>query len=160
MRFYKLLAAILVVAAVSTTALAVVVKTEWTPEFVKQNPGAFSVTSEMRSDGLVHFKVIQTHKLAGARWVVASLVVRKGDTRVAESHFPAVVREESVTYYFAISPDYMADSAFELSENGLGEVAGDAGRHPLPMPGGAINVFHLKDFAPKSPAKQAASPAK
>ena len=41
MRFCKLLAAIRVVAAVSTTALAVVVEREWTPDDMKNNPGEF-----------------------------------------------------------------------------------------------------------------------
>ncbi|MFZ1936815.1 MAG: hypothetical protein WCB27_07755, partial [Thermoguttaceae bacterium] len=47
MTFRKLLAAILVVVAVSTTALAVVMQHTWTPDEVKQNSGEFSVTSKL-----------------------------------------------------------------------------------------------------------------
>ena len=159
MRFCKLLAAILVVAAVSTTALAVVVEREWTPDDMKQNPGEFSVTAKMGDDGLIHFEVIR--KLAKPRWVQASLVVRKGKTRIVETHFPAFVREDSITYVFEISPEYLDDSTLELAERGIGySVNAKDERHPLPGTGGDDNVFRLKLFAPKAPAKKTVSPVK
>jgi hypothetical protein len=157
-RIRKLLAATLVVAMVSTAALAVVVQREWTPTDLKQNPVEFSVTTEMQNDGLVHFKVI--HKTATSRWVQANLVVKKGDTRIAETHFPAFVREDSTTYYFAISPEYLADSTLELAERGIGEAKGAGGRQPIPVPGGTDNVFQLKKFAPKLPTKKTVAPTK
>ncbi len=159
MRFRKLPAAILVVATVSTTALAVVVRREWTPDDVKQNPAEFSVTAEMKDDGLVHFAV--TRKLAKPCWIQAHLLVRKGETRIVEMRFPAVVREDSITYYFAISPEYLDDSTLELAERGIGYAVNAADeRHPLPGTGGTDNVFQLEKFAPKTPAKKTASPAK
>jgi hypothetical protein len=159
MTFRKLLAATLMVATVSTTALAVVVQREWTPDDLKGIPGEFSVTAEMKDDGLIHFKV--THKLAKSCWVQANLVVRKGETRIVETHFPAFVRESSTTYYFEISPEYLDDSTLELAERGIGHAVNAADeRDPLPSPGGTDNVFPLKLFAPKAPAKKTASPAK
>jgi hypothetical protein len=151
MTFRKLLAAILMVATVSTPAWAVVVKREWTPDAVKQSAGEFSVTAELKDDGLIHFKV--THKLATSCWVQANLVVRKGEHRIAETHFPSFVRENSTTYFFEISPEYVDDSTMELAERGIGHVGNAADdRDPLPMPGGTDNVFPLKLFAPKAPA--------
>ena len=41
-------------------------------------------------------------KLAKPWWVQAHLVVRKGKTRIVETHFPAVVRESPTTYLFEI----------------------------------------------------------
>lgn len=147
MRFPKPLASILVIAALSATALAVVIQGERTPE----NPGDFSVTSEMGEDGLVHFAV--TCKVARPCWIKAYLLVRKGETRIVETHFPAVVREDSIeysiTYNFAISPEYLDDSTLELAERGIGYSVNPADeRHPLPGTGGTDNVFQLKKFAP------------
>ena len=158
MRFRKPLASTLVIAVVSATALAVVIQHERTPE----NPGDFSVTSEMGKDGLVHFSV--TCKVARPCWIKAYLLVRKGETRIVETYFPAVVREDSIeysiTYNFAISPEYLDDSTLELAERGIGYSVNPADeRHPLPGTGGTDNVFPLKKFAPKAPAKETASPA-
>ncbi|MFZ1936821.1 MAG: hypothetical protein WCB27_08845 [Thermoguttaceae bacterium] len=113
----------------------------------------------MGDDGLIHFKV--TRKLAKPYWIQANLVVRKGETRIVVTHFPAFVRENSITYYFEISPEYLADSILALGERGIGyAVNAKDERGPLPGTGGIDNVFPLKLFAPKAPAKKTASPAK
>jgi hypothetical protein len=152
----ELLAAFMVVVLVSATASAVTIQIEITPDSLKQKGApAFSVSSEMRKDGLVHFTVI--HKLTDPRWLNASLVVQKGDTCVAETHFPAVVREDSITYYLSVSPDFLADSTLELSEHAIGGV-GD--RQALPSIGGTDYLFRLKKFAPEMPRKETASEAK
>ncbi len=159
MTFRRLLAAILIVATVSTTASAVVVVREWTPNDMKETPGTFSVTSKIGDDGLVHFKV--TYNLAKSCWVQAHLVVRKGKIRIVETHFPAFVRENSTTYYFEVSPEYLDDSTLELAERGIGYAENAANeRDPLPVPGGTDNVFPLKLFSPKVPAKNTASTGK
>jgi len=156
MKFRKLFTAILVVAAFSTTASAVVMEHEWTPGDVKQSAGEFSVTARTGDDGLVHFQV--TRKLAKPWWVQANLVVRKGKTRIVETHFPGFVLENSTTYDFEISPEYLDDSTFELAERYVDDDKHE--RNPLPAPDGDDHLFRLKLFAPKAPAQKTASPAK
>ena len=129
--------------ALSTAVLAVVVRTDVTPAYVKEQPKTFVVTAERRADGLVHFTI--TRQLKDERYVVASLVVRDGSGVIAESHIPAFVRERSATYYVALAPAYLADSTFELADRGFG---GDEKTGPVPVPGGIDFHISLKDFAP------------
>jgi hypothetical protein len=131
----------------SAAVLAVVVRTDVTPAYVKQEPKAFAVTAERRADGLVHFTI--TRQLKDERYVVASLVVRDGETVIAESHIPAFVRERSATYYVAVAPAYLADSTFELADRSFG---GDDKTGPVPLPGGIDFHIALKDFAPPAAA--------
>jgi hypothetical protein len=156
--FPKLLTAIPVVAAVSTSALALQLEFEWTPDAVKQNPGKFSVTSRVGGDdGLIHFEV--TRKLAKRHSILAHLAVRKGKTAIMETDFPELVPEKSITYHFAISPEYVADSTLELAEYEIGQAV-SAIDEPVPDRDSENNVFPLKLFAPKASAKKTASPAK
>lgn len=131
----------------STAVLAVVVRTDVTPVYVKQEPKAFAVKAERRADGLVHFTI--TRQLKDERYVVASLVVRDGSQVIAESHIPAFVRERSATYYVALAPAYLADSTFELADRTF---AGEHKTHPVPLPGGIDFHISLKDFAPPDAA--------
>ena len=81
---------------------------------------------------------------------------------IAETHFPAFVREDSTTYYFAVAPEYIADSTLELAERYINEIKDSGGLHapPLPAPDGIDNVFPLREFAPKAILKKTVPTAK
>jgi hypothetical protein len=162
MKIRGFLATFLAATLVPIAAWAVVVQLEVSPESVKRGDRPFSVKADLKDDGLVHFEVVYKvdHKQTKVNWIQANLVVRKGDALVAETHFPAFVREDSISYYFSISREYLADSTLELSDRGVGNVEGDGDRNPIPVPGGADYRFPLKEFAPKSPARNVESPAK
>lgn len=143
MQFRLSIAVIAVLTLISATVFAVVVKQQVTPEYLETHPQAFAVKSERRDDGLVQFTV--TRKPGKPHYLVATLTIRRDDSLVAETSFPAFVREDSVVYHFAVRPEHLAQSEFEISERSFG----DDERRPVPLPGGTDYQILLKDFAPE-----------
>lgn len=135
---------VLVSILLCSAAVGVVIEVRVTPASIKEESKGFSVRSEARPDGLVHFTI--TRRMPAERYVVAELTVRNGPDIVARSSVPAFVREHSATYYIAISPDYIANSTLELSDRTFGTHNGE----PIPLPGGTDFLIALKDFAPTS----------
>ena len=64
---------------------------------------------------------------------------------------PAVGRKQDNTFYFAISPEDLAESKFDLSESGF-TISGD---QVIPIVGSIIHQFKLLKFVPENLRKRA-----
>ena len=126
-----------------STAKALTVEQQVTPQYVKEQPDRFKITLEKR-EGMMHFTIV--YKLHEPRYLVSHLVVRNDSSILAESHTPLFARERSATFYVVLSKECLASSRFMISENSFASSNGE----DIPMPGGTEYVFHLKDFAAES----------
>ena len=87
----------------------------------------------MPIDGLIHFTV--TRHLSEPRYHVVDLSVRNGGDVICSSHWPTFATQRSATYYFTVSPRYLAESEVEISERAFG---GEVGQEHAFPPGGPI----------------------
>jgi hypothetical protein len=117
-----------------------------TPASVKENDSKFSVTAETGKDGLIHFRI--TYRLPRPQYLVAHFEFRDGETVLARTDSPSFAREDSATFYVAVSPKQLSGAKFELSDNGFAE----AGGQPVPTPGGTIFQIDLQAFGKNAPA--------
>ncbi len=135
----------------SPAARALTIEVPVTPEYLKQNPHAFSIEVKQGKEGLLDVTI--TRRLDKTAYLIARFIVRNkdGDT-LAASHAPGV-RQGDAKYYFSIRPEFVANSEFELDDCAFTEHNGQY----MPMPGGTHYVLKLKDFvhagAEASPAK-------
>jgi hypothetical protein len=134
-------AAVVVLAMGAASARAVVIEQEVTPLFVKQHPNVIAIKLERRDDGLVHVKV--TCRPAKPRYLVGHFTLRKGSTVFGESSFASFTRGETA-YSVSLLPEYLADSALEISERSFASHAGQ----DVPLPGGTDYIIRLEQFAP------------
>jgi len=144
MKTHLTLAAALVLVVIPAGASALVVEEQVTPAFIKENPDKFSVKATKQDDGRIEFTI--TRKLNRPVYFVASFQVRTGGKLVAECRHPSFGLEDSETYYLTVSPDQVAESVFELSENSFAS----GGGVKTPLPGGIDYVIRLKDFPPQA----------
>jgi len=143
MNAIRLLILLALLRCLTTSASALTVTDQVTPEVVKQNPKAWTITAKKTDGHLVAFTI--THAVPRPRYVVGSLRIRDGEHLLLTSDFPAYVHEEgSATYYFSISSDLIANSEFEFSASFFVHSHGE----DVPLPGTVISVIRLKDFAP------------
>jgi hypothetical protein len=138
---YSVAALLVVVLLLSNAALAVVVQMPVTPASVGEKDSKFTVKSERRKDGMIHFTV--TYRLARPQYLVAHFELREGTTTLAQTDTPAYVREGEATFYVAVSAKQLADSKFEVSEHAFE----DSGGRAVALPGGTIYQFNLTAFA-------------
>jgi hypothetical protein len=135
-------AALLVVVLLLThSASAVIVQMPVTPASVREKDSKFTIKSELRKDGMVHFTI--TYRLARPQYLVAHFELREGTTTLAQTDTPAYVREGEATFYVAVSAKQLADSKFELSEHAFQ----DSGGRAIALPGGTIYQLNLPAFA-------------
>jgi hypothetical protein len=128
---------------------AAVVEVSVTPAYIKKDSRAFSITAEKRQDGLIHLTI--THHLTAPRYLVAHFEISDGKTLVMKNDTASFVREDSATYYLAVSPKHLADSKFELRESSFGE----SGGKPVPSPGGTNYQIKLLEFGKDAPDPKA-----
>ena len=138
-----------VAAGLSTTAPALTIETLVTADYVREHPQEWSVKVSKKENGLIQFTVVRT--LSEPRYLVAHLVVRHAGKVVAESDTPAVGSKHDNTFYFAISPEDLAESKFDLSESGF-TISGD---QVIPIVGSIIHQFKLLEFVPENLRKRA-----
>jgi len=112
-----------------------------TPAYVNDNPKQFSVVTEKRDDGLLHFTI--TRQLSRPSYLVATTEVRDGDKVLFQSTASAFVHEDTATYYVTVAPERVADASFELFEGSFDESSGK----PIAVIGGTIYQFQLGEFA-------------
>src|SRR4051812_18033965 len=105
--------AALVTLGFAAAATAIVVEQPITPAAVQESK-EFSVKVEKKDDGLLHFTIV--HKVKAPGYYVSRLTVKHDGKTVAESHTPAFVEEPEATYCVVVSPEYVAESEFELAE--------------------------------------------
>jgi hypothetical protein len=136
-----ILAAIL--SGLANGASALTVTDQVTPEVVRQNPKAWTITAKKTNDHMIAFTI--THAVPQPRYVIGSLRIRDREHLLLTSDFPAYLHDEgSATYYFSISSDLIANSEFEVSASVFVHSHGE----DVPLPGTVISVIRLKDFAP------------
>ena len=144
-----LIALVVTISLFADRAFALV-RQEWvTPETVKEKGSKFSIKTERREDGLIHFRV--TYRLPRPQYLVAHFELHDHKTTLLKTDTPSFVREASATYNVALSPKRLADSKFELSENAFSE----SGRNPVAEPGGTIFQIDLEGFGKGAPTAKA-----
>ena len=131
-----------VAAGLSTTAPALTVEAQVTPDYVRAHSQEWSVKVSKKENGLIQFTLVRT--LAEPRWLVAHLVVQHAGKIIAESDTPTVGHKHDNTFYFAILPEDLAESKFDLSESGFSISGGQV----IPIVGSIIHQFRLLEFVP------------
>jgi hypothetical protein len=130
-----LLAAILLCAA--GPALALTETLEVTPDYLGQHSRELSLKVTRRADGLLEFTIERT--VPGQRLFGARLLLKRGGRTLAETSIPSYGRKGANSFSFALSPEMLAESEFELEEADLvGRREGRIGYH-----------FRLRDFVPR-----------
>jgi hypothetical protein len=129
-----------IAAILSSTALAVTIFLPLTPASVRGQPKEWSVDVIKGIDDLIHF-TIKRH-VERRTYHVAHLQVYHQSKLIKRSDIPSIATNGWNTFHFALAPEDIAESKFELSEQGLG--AGD-----VPPAGGTAYQFKLSDFAPE-----------
>ena len=109
-----------IAAILSTSALAVSVNVPVTPAYVREHPKEWSVEVIKGIDGLIHFTIkryveVRTYHVAHLRVYHQSKLIKKSDTS-------SIGTNGWNTFHIALSPEDIAESKFELSEHGLGDV--------------------------------------
>lgn len=154
-RFVPFLAAVLVVAA-SREAAAVWVQSRLTPQGLNDGDRVFTVKQEMR-DGLKQFSVTVTPKGKPlSPFANGSLQVIQGDKTVAVMPVTGTWKKGSVSFWFRVSREALAQSRFDYAEQAYWKVKNEEGE-PAPDPertgryqmtlGGQAWYFFLRDFA-------------
>ena len=133
-----------VAAGLTTTALALTVEAQVTADYVHEHPQEWSVKVSKKENGLIQFTLVRT--LSEPRYLVAHLAVQHAGKVIAESDSPAVGHKLDNTFYFAISPEDLAESKFDLSESGF-TISGD---QVIPIVGSIIHQFKLLEFVPEN----------
>jgi hypothetical protein len=136
-----------IAAILSTSALAVTDFLPVTPAYVREHPKEWSVDVTKGKDELIHF-IIKRH-VNKRSYHVAHLRVYQQSTLVRKSDTPSIATNGWNTLQFSLSPEDIAESTFELSEHGLGDV-GD-----VPAAGGTDYQFRLSEFVPEKFRKSA-----
>jgi hypothetical protein len=142
----------------------VVVKQTITPEGIANTPGEFEVTATPQEENTVEFKI--TRFVHESRHRIGNITIRKDGHTVVECslqswpHPSHSKKPESVCYLFTIAKDCISGSEFVLHESPLGELEGDKEHTPIPMPGGEIYHFRLRDFPANDQAADAVKESK
>jgi hypothetical protein len=140
----------LVLATLSTAALAMTINFPLTLAYAREHPKEWSVDVTKGDDGLVHFTI--KHDVDSPKYHVAHLAVYHQGKLVAKSDTPLFGKKRGNTFYFSLAPEDIAESKFELSD---GAFAG-SGEEAVPEPGSFIYQFRLLDFVPEKLLETAA----
>jgi len=154
--FSRQMLVIFPVALVTLTSnvFAVIITRDMTPAYVAAHKDEVSVTVAFK--GVVQFTI--TRFVQKDRYSDAEIVIRKGGQVVFVGNLlPVFSKDKSkATFTFTVSPDYVAESEFKMSEGASGEltlISADGKKAVTAMqPGFVEDVFRLRlgDFA-KSP---------
>jgi hypothetical protein len=140
-RFPRLFLALALPFLMTAAASALVVDVPVTPDSVKAADNRFKISAEGKDDGLIHFMII--YRLSGPHYLVAHVEVRDGKELILKTDTPAVVREDTATYYVAVSRKHLGGIRFELAERTFV----DDHHQAVPMPGGTDYQISLAAFA-------------
>jgi hypothetical protein len=146
MKTTSLLLACIVAATLATTAFALTIEREITPDYVRQHPDEFSVSAAKGKDALIDFTV--THNVATPMYHVAHLTIYHGGKLIATSDTPLFGKKRDNKFHFSIAADDIAESKFSLSDSAL-DTSGE-----VPVPGTVVHQFRLSDFVPKELLKK------
>ncbi len=149
MKLNSLFLGCIVAAGLSTTAPALTVEAQVTADYVRAHPQEWTVKVSNKQNGLIQFTLVRT--LAEPRYLVAHLIVQHAGKILAESDTPTVGHKQDNTFYFAILPEDLGESKFELSESGF-SISGD---QVIPVVGSIIHQFRLLEFVPENLRKRA-----
>lgn len=132
--------------AASPAAIALSSEQHITPEYVRSHSNEFSVKVAKEKNGLIAFTVVVT--LREPRFVVAHLVVRRGDRVLAQSETPAFTKNAENTFSFSLPPQCLDSSEFTLGTSSFSDSGGVAVPVPAsaPAPGTIGYRFRLRDF--------------
>ena len=133
-----------VAAIFPTTTLGLTVETQVTVAYVRENPKEWSVKVSRKDNGLIQFTIVRT--LSEPRYLVAHLAVHHAGKVIAESDTPTVGHKHDNTFYFAILPEDLEESKFDLSESGFSISGGQV----IPIVGSIIHQFRLGEFFPEN----------
>jgi hypothetical protein len=98
-------------------------------------------------DGLIHFHIM--HDVQTRAYHVAHLAVYHQSKLIATSDTPSFTTKGWNRFYFSLSPEDIAESKFDLDENGI------SGPGDVPEVGGTVHQFRLSDFVPEQLLKSA-----
>lgn len=112
-----------------------------TPAYVREHPNEWSVKVAKKGNGLIEFTIVRT--LSEPMYLDARLAVHHAGRVIAESNSLAFGRKQDNPFRFALSPDDLAESTFELIESTF-TVIGDQAIPTLRGP--IVYQFRLLDF--------------
>jgi hypothetical protein len=136
-----------IAAILSTSALAVTINLPVTPADVREHPKEWSVEVTKGEDGLIHFTI--KHDVETRTYHVAHLAVYHQSKLIATSDTPSFGTKGWNRFYFSLSQEDIAESKFDLGENGL------SGAGDVPEVGGTEYQFGLSDFVTEQLLKSA-----
>ena len=125
--------ALLLAAAGPGSALTRIV--EVTPEYLREHARELSLTVSRRADGLLAFTIVRT--VPGPRYFRARLELKREGKTLAETNIPSYGQEDAGSFRFALSPETLAQSEFQLDE-----------AHPDRARGWIGYQFRLRDHLP------------
>jgi len=143
MKMTSLLLGCFMAAIFSTTGLALTMKWEMTPAYVREHPKEWSIEVAKGKAGLIDFTI--KHDVATRMYHVAHLEVYHQGKLIATSDTPSFGKKHDNTFYFSISAEDIAESKFDLSDSALKGAGDDA----VPEPGTIVHQFRLLDFVPE-----------
>ncbi|MGA2543497.1 MAG: hypothetical protein ABSG78_18260 [Verrucomicrobiota bacterium] len=139
-----------IAAIFSTSALAMTIKEQVTPAYVREHPKEWSVEVTKGEDGLIHFTI--KHDVEKPKYHVAHFAVYHQSKLIATSDIPSFGKKRGNTFYFSLSAEDLAESKFDLSDGDVDGSSDDA----IPMPGlTIIHQFRPLDFVPEQMLKSA-----
>jgi len=136
-----------IAAILSSTALALTINVSVTPADVREHPKEWAVEVAKGKDGLIHFTI--RHNVQTRTYHVAHLAVYHRSKLMATSDTPSFGTIGWNTFYFSLSPEDIAESKFDLGENGI------SGPGDVPEVGGTGYQFRLSEFVPEQLLKSA-----
>jgi hypothetical protein len=128
----------------TSAAGALTVDQQVTPAYLREHAREFTVKVARRNNGLIGFTVTRT--LAQPKYRIARLLVKRDGETLAESSTPAFARNNTSSFYFAVSARDVAGSEFELGES---HFVGPEDQ-PVALPGTVNYRFRLSDFVPEA----------
>jgi hypothetical protein len=109
---------------------------EVTPQYLREHAKELSVKVYRREDGLLAFTIGRT--VPERRYFVARLLVKRGGKTLAETSIPAYGQKDANSFHFALAPEILAESEFQLDE-----------AHPARPRGWIGYQFRLREHVPE-----------
>ncbi|HZZ27295.1 MAG TPA: hypothetical protein VFE46_04745 [Pirellulales bacterium] len=133
---------LLAVTVFASTAFALTQEREVTADYLKNHSEQFSVTVTKTKAGLIEFSI--KHNVPRPMYHVAHLAIDHDGKLISDINMPSFGRKHDNEFDFALAPEDIAGSKFDLSDSAVGGTGEDA----TPEPGTIIYNFHLADFVP------------
>lgn len=135
--------AVVMLGIVAGRAVAEIERQRVTPDYLRHNPGQFSIQIQPQKEELVLLTV--TRHLAEPRYLSSTLEVRDGEKLLVRSTTAAAVTAQSVEFQFTLHARQLQQAKFMLGESGSAKELG-----------GTTYVIELADFAKRTGEQQAA----